>query len=224
MRSGLSRLRHRLSGDRRRGRLEDERMWLVLAGALRPDSCCVDVGANVGGFLGMCRALAPRGRHVAYEPIPTLADDLRSRFPADDIRAAAVADERRIETFSHIVDAPARSGLGRRDQKGDVENLQVDVVTLDEDLPADFVPRLIKIDVEGTEVLAIRGAAETIRRHRPLVLFEHGWHAWSADLHAAVDGLDLDIFDLFGHGPYRRGAFVEAIGNGVAINFLARPR
>jgi FkbM family methyltransferase len=34
------------------------------------------------------------------------------------------------------------------------------------------VPALIKIDAEGTEPLILEGARETMRRHRPVLIFE----------------------------------------------------
>jgi FkbM family methyltransferase len=200
-------------------------MRLVLAAVLRADSCCVDVGANVGAFLEQCVALAPHGRHVAYEPLPDLAADLAARFRGVDVRARAVSDGRRTETFTRVIDRPTRSGLGERgDEDGATERLSVDVVDLDSDLPPGLVPALVKLDVEGTEALAVRGAAETLRRHRPVVLFEHGWADWCGDLHAELAGLDMDVFDLAGRGPLDRDAFVAAVRGGDAINFLARHR
>lgn len=191
-------------------------MRLVLAAVLREDSCCVDVGANIGEFLALCCHLAPHGQHVAYEPLPALAADLQRRFPGHDVRARAVADGRRTEAFAHVVDEPARSGLGTREGYGHhrLERLRVDVVDLDSDLPEDCVPAIIKFDVEGTEALAIRGAAQTIRRHRPLVIFEHGWSDWAPDLHRTVADLDMGIFDLDGQGPYHAYDFVRAIETG----------
>jgi hypothetical protein len=45
---------------------------------------------------------------------------------------------------------------------------------LDRSLPAGYVPAVIIIDVEGAEQQVVEGALETIRRHQPIVVFEHG--------------------------------------------------
>ena len=45
---------------------------------------------------------------------------------------------------------------------------------LDEVLPADQQVDLIKIDVEGGEMLVLEGARQTLIQKRPVVLFEHG--------------------------------------------------
>jgi len=47
----------------------------------------------------------------------------------------------------------------------------VETVRLDSHLPQ-VVPRLIKLDIEGAEPLAIRGMSETLRLHRPAVIVE----------------------------------------------------
>ncbi len=58
---------------------------------------------------------------------------------------------------------------------------------LDDALPDGLVPRLIKVDVEGAEMLVLRGAQRTIARHRPSILFEHG----------------IGAADRYGSGPGR---------------------
>jgi hypothetical protein len=85
------------------------------------------------------------------------------------------------------------------------------------------------VDVEGGELGVFRGARETIARHRPSLLFEHGMGAaeyfgttpdevW--DLLCGDCG--LRIFDLDGDGPYSREQFVDAMSLRARWNWLAR--
>ena len=53
----------------------------LLAWSLAPDSCCIDIGAHAGSVLREILRAAPDGRHIAYEPLPHLAEHLRAEFP-----------------------------------------------------------------------------------------------------------------------------------------------
>ena len=48
---------------------------------LKPDSNCVDIGANEGDMLRQMTTIAPAGIHHAFEPIPTLAAKLKIEYP-----------------------------------------------------------------------------------------------------------------------------------------------
>jgi FkbM family methyltransferase len=213
--------------------LRDEHaMRVVLATALRRDGNAVDVGANRGETLEMILDVAPDGRHVAYEPIPGMAQRLAAEFPGVDVRNAACSDEAGSAEFTHVVNAPAMSGLRQRadlpEHATEVERFAVRLDKLDDALPEGYVPNLIKIDVEGAELLVMRGATETLARHRPFVIFEHG--IGGADLYGSkpgelwdlLDGTGLRIFDLEGDGPYSRDRF-EAVFAEPIWNFLAAP-
>jgi FkbM family methyltransferase len=215
-----------------RDRRDDELVRLLLATALAPDSNCVDVGANIGEVLERVVRLAPYGRHIAFEPLPDLAERLRSRFPAVDVRTLALADHAGTAEFVHVVTRPAFSGLRERSYPGpqQLERLTVEVGRLDDVLPPDYRPTLIKIDVEGGEREVIAGGLETIARHRPFVVFEHGLGA--ADHYGTTPDqvyellarqAGLRIFDFDGNGPFSGEEFAEVFARGAIWNFLARP-
>jgi FkbM family methyltransferase len=217
-----------------RRELRDNRAALiVLTTVLREDSSAIDVGANVGAVLKSIVRLAPSGRHIAYEPVPELHEALRERFPAVDVRCAALSDVAGETEFSHVVGAPAYSGLRERADlpagADRVQRIPVRTERLDDVLEEDYVPALIKIDVEGAEVEVLRGAVRTLERHRPFVLFEHG--SGGADLYGhgpqevydLLEGAGMRIFDLDGTGPYSREQF-QATFTEPIWNFLAAPR
>jgi FkbM family methyltransferase len=178
--------------------------------------------------------VAPRGRHIAYEPLPHLAEHLRAAFPDVDVRCAALSDRTGTDSFSRVRAAEAWSGLVFRPLPGnvepDVEEIEVAVEALDDALPPDFAPALIKIDVEGGEQRVFQGAMRTIRRHRPIVVFEHGYGAANAygtepdDIHRlVVDAAGLRIFDLDGDGPYELDRFRAAYFSSERVNWVAHP-
>jgi FkbM family methyltransferase len=216
----------------RRELRDDHAMRVAISVALRRDSNAIDVGANEGATLATIVRVAPGGRHIAYEPIPGLHGQLVAAFPDVDVRRAALSDVTGEAEFAHVVGAEAYSGLRERADvpahADAVERIQVRTERLDDVLEDGYVPALIKVDVEGAELQALRGAAQTLERHRPFVLFEHG--AGGADLYGTrptelfdlLDGVGLRIFDLEGDGPYSRDHF-EATFTEPIWNFLAAP-
>jgi FkbM family methyltransferase len=217
-------------GSRREAR-DRHAMSVMLAATLPRDAHTVDVGAHSGAVLREIMRIAPAGTHIAYEPIPEMAALLQSEFPSAIVRNAALSDKNGEASFVHVDSAPEFSGLRERAYHGldDVRKHEITVRTerLDDVLPDGFAPRFIKIDVEGAELLVLRGARETIRRFRPVVAFEHGVGA--ADHYDTTPGdvfdllageLDMRIFDLDGCGPYTREQFEDVFPKPL-WNFLA---
>lgn len=149
----------------------------VMRRVLRPDSSCIDVGTYKGDILRHMIKIAPAGVHHAIEPLPQFAARLRKRFPGVRIHETAVSDCSGQSEFQYVENAPAYSGLRRRiydrpDPR--VLAIRVPVTTLDKAIPADQPIAFMKIDIEGGEYHALKGAIDIIRRWCPVVVFEAG--------------------------------------------------
>lgn len=212
-------------------RIEIELIRALLASALTEDSNCIDIGAYRGRILTELVRAAPKGRHIAYEPLPHLHKYLVDHFPSVDIRHAAVSNEVGEKNFTYMKKAPARSGFIERTSEREqlVEKLTVKTVTLDRDLPAGYVPALIKIDVEGAERQVFEGAIETISKYKPIIIFEHGKggavHYGTRPHHIYEllhDQVGLRIFDLDGNGPYSLSQFEESFTRDDRWDYVAR--
>lgn len=208
----------------RRNRRDDQNLRVLIAATLQPAGSAIDVGANVGTVLDEIVAVAPRGRHVAYEPLPVLADVLAERFPDVEVRQAALADRNGVATYHLRSGDESSSGLIPDE---DSKPITVRVERLDDSI-GDLKPDLIKIDVEGTELLVLEGMRDTLTRHRPVVAFEHGRRAMDCGTtHAMVFDVlaecGLRVFDMDGGGPFTRAEF-ERIADppGRRWNFFAR--
>src|SRR6478735_6391078 len=81
------------SSEGRRDRRDMRRLRALLAATLAAEDSCIDIGAHDGAVLRHIVRQAPRGRHLAYEPLPELAALLKRDFPAVEVRNAAVSDE-----------------------------------------------------------------------------------------------------------------------------------
>ncbi len=212
-------------------REEQERIGIaaVLAATLPRDGCYVDVGTNRGQVLREAVRLAPAGRHVAFEPIPELAEELAREFPGVDCRQVAVGARREQTRFCHFRSLDGWSGLlrnpGISDEQGAPEYIDVQVSTLDEEL-AGLAPALVKIDVEGAELAVLQGARDLLAGARPLLIFEHVAAATAlyGDAPEGIWDLLTDagyrIMTVTGEGPFDRGAFARG---GDVVNWLGVP-
>jgi FkbM family methyltransferase len=201
----------------------------VLASALRGEGTYIDVGTNRGQVLREAVRVAPRGRHVAFEPIPALAAEVTKAFPEVDCRVKALGARAEVTEFCYFRQLDGWSGLRRRpeisDSRGDPQYIEVEVSTLDEEL-AGIAPSVLKIDVEGAEVAVLEGGRGVLSRARPVVIFEHVYEA--AALYGAQPGAPWDllseigyeIFSITGDGPFTRSDFVKPSGT---VNWLATP-
>jgi FkbM family methyltransferase len=206
----------------------------ILRRVLAPDANGVDVGAHAGDFLAELLQVAPRGRHTAIEPIPAMADRLRTTFPQATVHAAALSDSPGTATFQWVCGNPAFSGLVRRADLPPAERTEpitVRVERLDDLIPAGTPVALVKIDVEGAEVNILRGADRVLRENRPWVLIEHGsacqgYGHTTADLVAAFAAHRMAVWMLAdwlaGKPPLTLPGLVAATAAGQ-YNFLAGP-
>jgi FkbM family methyltransferase len=175
----------------------DKQTIAVMKRVLTKSSNCVDVGCHAGSFLDIILHLAPYGTHIGFEPIPDLYRKLKdkySKYPHVTIYSYALSDATGETSFQHVTTNKAYSGLKKRryDRPNEsVEEIKVNMERFDNIVPKDLQKDFIKIDVEGAELQVLRGAMETIRTYKPLIVFEHGLGA--ADHYGTKPE---DIFDL----------------------------
>ncbi len=143
---------------------------------IQPGHVVFDIGAHVGYYTVLSSVLAgPSGQVIAFEPLPANLKYLRRHLKLNDcdnvrILTNCVGEGSSIARF----DDSHGTGVGHLANEGSFE---VQVRSLDEmvesgELP---IPQFLKIDVEGAELLVLKGAERLLRRHHPtLVLSTHG--------------------------------------------------
>jgi hypothetical protein len=116
------------------------------------------------------------------------------------VHGLALADSKGIEPFVHVVKDPGLSGFRQHPTvtaEFQPTLIPVPVDRLDDVIPGDYVPALIKIDVEGAEFRVLRGGRETIERTHPVIIFECGLGT-AAREEGFSPGLIYDLVESFG--------------------------
>lgn len=157
----------------------DFRTEKIMKRVLQPTSNCIDIGCHLGEIMDEILKLAPDGRHFAFEPLPHLFKQLESKFGRKPVTlfSCALYDKKGTTTFNYVVNAPAYSGIRKRQYDipdAEINELTVDTDLLDHLIPEDVKIDFIKIDVEGAEFPVLKGGVRTIQRSKPVVIFEFG--------------------------------------------------
>ena len=167
---------------------------------LPDDGVFIDAGSNWGCF-ALLAALRPGflGQVVAIEPAPRPANDLAALAAALDLPIQLLRLALGDADGEALLSQPVMTGGASLADPG--AGIPVSVRRLDSlNLPT---PDLIKLDVEGAELAAVRGASTLLMLHRPAIVLECRTDTpggdWAAPLHL-----------LAGHG-YRILALEAAV-------------
>ena len=169
----------------------------ILQSILSPHSNTIDVGAHKGEILSQCLKYAPKGTHMAIEPLPHLAQELNRKYGEKvSIINQAVSNQKGTSNFHYVTNAEAYSGIKKRTydiKEPKVRQLEINTTTLDHLIPEKQRVDLIKIDVEGGEFEVLKGAVRILTQQKPFLIFECG-----------KGGLDQ-----YGHHPQEVYAFLK---------------
>lgn len=203
----------------------------------------LDVGAWYGPW---SRALARRVDQVlAFEPNPSVARVLsRSAPPNVRVLASAVTDRSGEDDLWVPTTGMGTEGVASLRQAGvaDARAVRVPTTTIDSLSLRDVT--MIKLDVEGAELPALRGASSTLDRCRPTLLIELEYRhgpvdevlaflaelGYSGEILLGSQWIPLADFDLAGHqretAPRVRGYLSRVILGGPRYvnNVLFRAR
>jgi len=153
---------------------------LVPTGAL-----IFDVGANIGYVsLLLAKAAGVNGNVIAFEALPSNAEQLRRNVALNGMERRVKVVDRAVTQASGPVHflVHASGGMGKvagsagREDKYQSE-VTVPGISLDEFVygQGNPPPQVVKMDIEGGEVLALPGMRRVLAEARPLMLMElHG--------------------------------------------------
>jgi FkbM family methyltransferase len=158
--------------------------WATLQLLIQRSGTFIDIGSNIGFYSVLAKRLAPQIDVLSFEPVPALCEQSRkfhrsNNVPANIYQVALSNTDGLAKLYQPIereCDETSASTLVTDSWQARKSHVELIVQTAKLDT---FVsnrtlrrPITIKIDVEDHEAAVLRGAADTIRKFRPLIVCE----------------------------------------------------
>jgi FkbM family methyltransferase len=164
---------------------------------LSPGDHVIDVGSNIGYWLLLAaRRIGESGRMLAFEPVPGPRAILqrnirRSGLSNVDLSPWAIGRENGATEF-YESQVPNWGSLVKHDALLQTRNRPVEIRKLDDVVreSAGFRPTMLRMDVEGAELMVLEGAQTVLEKYKPRLFIEFhpflvGWRA----IRRALSGL-----------------------------------
>lgn len=173
----------------------------LVAAAVRRGEPALDIG-GWRGFFGGVMALTGASPVCIFEPMPANCAQIRRMIELNpglpiELVEAAVSDVEGTLEFLLMPESSmgklSTSSFQAGNQSG--RKITVRTVALDGLLAAGRIrpPSVIKIDVEGAELLVLRGAVNLLTTHRPTLFMEIHSAALQRDCRAWLESIGYDV-------------------------------
>lgn len=186
---------------------EKERL-AAMHDVIRPGDVVIDVGAEEGDLPGLWASWG--ARVVLFEPNPLVWPNIRAVWEANGFPAPAGwfvgfasdcidldpagcdVDDKPVRGWPRCAYGPVIGDHGFRHLAQEAD--RTPQVTLDHWCRENAVtPDVITIDVEGSELRVLHGAARVLTEHRPVVFVSvHTDEVWMDENYGSVDAADVD--------------------------------
>lgn len=160
-------------------------------------SVAIDAGANFGSIsVPISKKLGDAGKLYSFEMSKVMADRLKRNLQQNKCSNVEVINAALSETVGESVsfnEPEFSEKINFGDIRINKENngSQVETVTIDSLDITDKVS-FIKVDCQGYDLKVMKGAKNTIQKHKPVVVFE-----WEVDMSAIFGDTIEDVFDFF---------------------------
>lgn len=145
-----------------------------------------DIGANIGWHSINLSAKYRNARFFCFEPIPKTFTQLNENISINALENISVfnialSDTPGEQKYFYYTACSGNASAANLSDRPDVTEIVCNQTTLDKFILGKSLPppEFIKCDVEGAELMVIKGGIDTIRRHQPIIMAEI-LRKWSA--------------------------------------------
>lgn len=159
----------------REGEMHEPAVSREVIARVRDAKVFVDAGAHLGYYACIAGVANPDLKVFLFEMNRNLVRLIARNLKANDLDDAeiinrAVSDQTKTIGYAG---ASTDAGLSMHEPGEDPDDVTAQAISLDEFFAQrDAIPDVIKMDVQGAELEALRGAETIIRRHRPIIFLE----------------------------------------------------
>jgi FkbM family methyltransferase len=158
----------------------DEPGSKFLKNYLKAGDIFMDIGANIGCYTMIAsKIVGSEGEIHAFEPVSKVFDKLLFNIQLNNLsnistnRKAVYETSGTLEFFVSSRENEGMSSIFRHDtESGEIE--KVKAISIDEYVEKMNIQRIdmMKIDIEGAEIFALKGMKNTIKRFKPIIIME----------------------------------------------------
>ena len=208
--------------------------WRFLNGFLTPNMVFLDVGANQGEFSLFAAKRLTGGQVFAFEPVSIFYEKLnnnviKNKFTNITTFQFGLSDaSRQVPVYMGQEVTVENEGLASVFQSSDRSRFiqQIDLKVLDEIVHSLEVPRIdfIKIDVEGSELMVLKGSRKTLQQYTPWVMLEISNDTYRSAGYSVNDV--REFFNSIGYSLYtigRAGRLTKATEIPSYCNVIFKP-
>lgn len=157
---------------------------LVTKKFLQNNTQFVDIGANIGYYSILAATIAKTGHITSFEPEPNNFEILKKNVVLNNLenvnlhQLAVTNKNEDILLYLNTIGNAGDHRVFSNNLSGENENrrqIKITSITLDEFLADRSLPDIIKMDIQGSEMLAIKGMKKTLDESKRLVIFTEFW-------------------------------------------------
>lgn len=151
----------------------------LLKKVVRPGDVFLDLGANIGYFSLLVAINSPSANIISFEPVKDLFQNMNDNISLNNIKNISTINAAAGEINEEkdlFISTPDNSGMSSFHQPENYSGKKesVKVVSIDEWFKTSALSKIdiIKLDIEGSELAALKGMKEVLQKQKPILIVE----------------------------------------------------